>query len=46
ETLVDGQQEAGYHSVTWDASNYSSGVYFYKLTAGDKQFVKKMMLVK
>ncbi|MBD3234824.1 MAG: T9SS type A sorting domain-containing protein [candidate division Zixibacteria bacterium] len=45
-TLVDGVKEAGYHSVTWDASQYSSGVYFYKLSAGDKVFTKRMTLLK
>jgi hypothetical protein len=45
-TLVDGEQEAGYKSVTWDASEVSSGVYFYKLAAGDFTEAKRMMLVK
>ena len=46
ETLVDEFQTAGNKSVTWDASNYSSGIYFYKLTAGDKVFTKRMTLLK
>jgi hypothetical protein len=46
ETLLDTQQEAGYKSVIWDASEVSSGVYFYKLTAGDFTETKRMMLVK
>jgi len=45
-TLADGEQEAGYKSVTWDASEVSSGIYFYKLTAGDYTETKRMMLVK
>jgi hypothetical protein len=45
-TVVDGQQEAGYISVTWDASDVSSGVYFYKLTAGDFSEVKRMTLLR
>ena len=45
-TLVDGGQEAGYKSVTWDASEVSSGLYLYKLTAGDYTETKRMMLVK
>jgi len=45
-TLFDGEQQAGYKSVTWDASEVSSGVYFYKLAAGDFTETKRMMLVK
>ncbi|MFQ5869456.1 MAG: choice-of-anchor V domain-containing protein [Candidatus Zixiibacteriota bacterium] len=45
-TLVDGEQGAGYKSVTWEASKVASGVYFYKLTAGDYTEAKRMMLVK
>jgi hypothetical protein len=44
--LVDGQQEAGYQSVTWDPSDVSSGLYFYKLTAGDISETKRMILIK
>jgi len=45
-TLVNGEQEAGYKSVTWDASEVSSGVYFYKLTAGDFTEMKRMTLLR
>ncbi len=45
-TLVDEKQEAAYRSVIWDASEISSGLYFYKLTAGDFTETKRMMLVK
>ncbi|MBD3168561.1 MAG: T9SS type A sorting domain-containing protein, partial [candidate division Zixibacteria bacterium] len=45
-TLIDGHVDAGNHTVNWDASTYSSGVYFYSLKAGDFSQVKKMMLVK
>lgn len=45
-TLVDGKQTAGYKSVTWDASDYSSGIYFYKLTAGDFTQTRRMTLLK
>jgi hypothetical protein len=45
-TLVNGHESAGSHSVTWDASDVSSGVYFYKLTAGEKTFTRKMSLLK
>jgi len=45
-TLVDSKQEAGYRSVVWQASEVSSGVYFYRLTAGEFTETKRMMLVK
>jgi uncharacterized protein (DUF362 family) len=45
-TLVDGEKAAGSYSVPWTASNISSGVYFYKLTAGNFSQVKKMVLMK
>ena len=45
-TLAEGEQEAGYRSFTWDASKVSSGIYIYKLTAGDFTQVRKMMMVK
>jgi photosystem II stability/assembly factor-like uncharacterized protein len=51
--LMDEQQSAGYKSVEWYASNYTSGLYFYKLevvsTTNAKQSftqVKKMVLMK
>jgi len=46
ETIVDNHQEAGEHQVIWDASEYSSGVYFYKLTAGDYTEMRRMIMVK
>lgn len=45
-TVAEGPYEAGVHSVTWDATEYSSGVYFYKITAGEFKNSKKMLLVK
>jgi len=45
-TLVEGRQTAGTHSVTFNASNLSSGVYFYRLTAGSYVLTKKLMLLK
>ena len=50
-TLFNGYQTTGYHQVEWNASNFGSGVYFYKITAtsetGSKfQSVKKLMLMK
>jgi parallel beta-helix repeat protein len=45
-TLVDSKQQAGYRSVVWDASEVSSGLYFYRLTAGDFTQTRRMMVVK
>jgi glucose/arabinose dehydrogenase len=44
--LVNGDQSAGSHSVRWDGANFSSGVYFYELYAGNFHDVKKMLLMK
>ncbi|MCP4633841.1 MAG: DUF1566 domain-containing protein, partial [candidate division Zixibacteria bacterium] len=46
EILLDGNMEAGKHNVNWDASFYSSGIYFYKLSAGGKVLTKRMILLK
>jgi photosystem II stability/assembly factor-like uncharacterized protein len=45
-TLVNQVMQPGSYSVDWDASNYPSGVYFYKLEAGDYTQTKKMVLIK
>ncbi len=45
-TLVDEVKEAGYCTVTWDASEMASGVYFYRLTAGDFTETRRMVLMK
>lgn len=45
-TLVDDNFSAGIYEADWDAVNYTSGVYFYKMTSGDYSEVKKMILVK
>jgi hypothetical protein len=45
-TLVNEKQTAGPHSVMFDASRFSSGVYFYSLEAGSFKQSKKMMLTK
>jgi hypothetical protein len=44
--LVNGDMEAGYHEVTFDGSGQSSGVYFYRLQAGDFTSTKKSLLLK
>jgi len=44
--LVNEKQNAGSYSVEFDGSNFSSGVYFYKLTAGEFVETKRMILLK
>jgi len=46
QTLIDGYGEAGINTVTFDASSLSSGVYFYRLRAGDEVETKRMVLLK
>ena len=45
-TLVNGIQEAGGYVVTFDSQKLASGVYFYRVAAGDFGDVKKMLLLK
>jgi hypothetical protein len=45
-SLVNEFRQAGNHNVTFDASSLSSGVYFYKIIAGDFTETKKMVLMK
>lgn len=45
-TLVDGWQQAGRKSITWDASGVSSGVYFCKLTVGSFTQTRRMLFAK
>ena len=46
ETLVDDTRQAGYHQVVWDATNVPTGVYFYRIAAGDFTQTRKMLLMK
>ena len=45
-TLVNEQKMPGYYDISFDASMFASGVYFYKLEAGTFTDVKKMVLIK
>ncbi len=45
-TLVNGKKSPGYYEVHFDASGLPSGLYFYRLTAGNFSTVKKMILMK
>ncbi|HOI29331.1 MAG TPA: PQQ-binding-like beta-propeller repeat protein [Melioribacteraceae bacterium] len=44
--LVDKEQHAGFYSVTFNAKNLTSGIYFYRLEAGSFSEAKKLILVK
>jgi hypothetical protein len=44
-TLVFAKQQVGSYQVEWDASGFSSGIYFYHLRAGQQQEVRKMVFL-
>ena len=46
DVLVNGENEAGVHQATWNASQYASGIYFYKMNTEKFVRVKKMLLLK
>ncbi|NUM72350.1 MAG: T9SS type A sorting domain-containing protein [Ignavibacteriaceae bacterium] len=46
KVLEDGIREAGYHSVVFDAASLPSGMYYYRLEAGDFVQSRKMLLIK
>ncbi|HWQ82490.1 MAG TPA: C25 family cysteine peptidase [Ignavibacteria bacterium] len=46
KTLVNEVKQAGSYSVDFNGAEFSSGVYFYKLTSGDFVDIKRMILVK
>ncbi len=45
-TLVNEKQSAGWKEIAWNASAFSSGMYFYQLLANEKREIKKMILIK
>jgi hypothetical protein len=44
--LVNGEQETGYHEVKFDASGLASGVYLYRMQAGNYVETRKLLLVR
>ncbi len=46
KTLVSQNVSAGYHTIDFDASNLASGMYIYRIKAGNFVSIKKMMLLK
>jgi hypothetical protein len=45
-TVFDGRKDAGVHGVQFDAVNLSSGIYLYRVEAGDRVAMKRMVLMK
>jgi len=46
ETLVNEHKNAGYYTVNWNAQNIVSGIYIYRIDAGEFSSVKKCLVVK
>jgi len=46
DTIVNEFMDAGSHSVVWDASDFSAGVYFYTVKSGDFSKTTKMTLIR
>jgi len=44
--LVDGYVEAGYHSIPWKPGRAASGIYIYRLQAGNFSDTKRMLYIK
>ena len=46
DVILNNRMKAGKHQVSWDASNMASGLYFYQITAGNRVFTKKVLLLR
>ena len=45
-TLINEEQQAGFHKIDFNASSLSSGVYFYSLRSNNKTLTNRMILIK
>ena len=45
-SLVNGYQSLGWHTINWDGSGFSSGIYLYRLTMDNEIITRKMLLTK
>ena len=46
ETLVNNHQQQGKHQVTWNTEGLPTGIYFYRLQAGEQQATGKMVVLR
>jgi len=45
-TLIEQDMNAGYHTINWNASDMSSGMYLVRVHAGENMETQKIMLIK
>jgi hypothetical protein len=46
ESLIQGEQQAGHHQAVWNAKDHPSGMYFYRIQAGEYTATRKMVVLK
>lgn len=46
DALLDKEMQAGYHSIVWNAEQLPSGIYFYQLSSGTTNLIKKGILLR
>ncbi|UCE05243.1 MAG: right-handed parallel beta-helix repeat-containing protein [bacterium] len=46
ETIIDEKKSAGHYTISWDASNNASGLYFVSLKADEYYNIRKMLLIR
>ncbi|KAA3608472.1 MAG: T9SS C-terminal target domain-containing protein [Calditrichaeota bacterium] len=46
ESLFNGELNAGVHYYTWNAENFASGLYFYRINTGKQEIMNKLILLK
>jgi parallel beta-helix repeat protein len=46
EVLINGSRDSGNHEVVFDGTRLASGIYYYRITAGQYNSIKKMLLVR